>query len=152
MHLSELDDSLVALNTQMAAARDSEATELQQSLVQLQLWGVLTNARLALVDGELDAAKTAVIQAITLASHLTAEPESVAAQALLRLQTRLTLAADGFATDLDMVAQDLQAASNELNLLIAGPQTEEAAGETATPLPSEITPTAVPAPTATPSS
>lgn len=152
MHLSELDDSLVALNTQMAAARDSEATELQQSLVQLQLWGVLTNARLALADGELDAAETAVVQAITLASHLTAEPESVAAQALLRLQTRLTLAADGFATDLDMVVQDLQAASNELNLLIAGPQPDEAAGETATPPPSETTPTAVPAPTATPSS
>lgn len=175
LRLTALDDSLASLTTEMLAARDDEATELQQSLVQLQLWGLLTNARLALGDGDIDAAETAVAQAIPLATSLTAEPESTEAQALVRLQTRLALAADGFATDLDMVAQDLDAASNELSLLIFGlppeakeveveesvptetavdetatPETPtEEPEETATPAPAE-TPTPSPSPTATP--
>lgn len=171
LRLTDLDDSLVGLTTDATAARDAEANALQQSLLQLQLWGLLTNARLALVDGDVDAAETAVAQAIPLANSLTAEPESTEAQALLRLQTRLSLAADGFATDLNMVAQDLEAASNELSLLILGPPpeaeeaeleevvpTETAVDETATPDPAEETatpppaetPIPAPSPTATP--
>ncbi|WP_420629028.1 hypothetical protein [Candidatus Leptofilum sp.] len=152
LSLTDLDDSLTILTTDMTAARDSEAAALQQSLIQLQLWGLLTNARLALADGDVAAAETAVAQAIPLANSLTAEPDSFAAQALLRLETRLTLAADGFATDLLTVAEDLDAASRELTLFIVGPTPEPALEEvTATPA-STSTETAVdttPTPTGT---
>jgi chromosome segregation ATPase len=167
MSLGDLDDTLTVLTTEMTAARDSETAELQQSLTLLQLWGVLTNARLALGDNDVDSAETAVAQAITLADSLSVEPESAEAEVLTRLQTRLSLATDGFATDLPMVFQDLQAASRDLALLIIGPAPEaelveatvaptetavtptDAPTETATPSPSE-TPPPAPAPTATP--
>lgn len=166
LQLNTLDTTLTALTTETTAARDSEAVELQQTLTMLHLWGVLTNARLALVDGDVAVAETAVAQAITLANMLTVEPESLTAAALGRLQTRLNLAADSFATDLATATQDLAAASRELNLLITGPAPEaelveatptatepaaptEAPAETATPLPSP-TPSPSPAPTATP--
>lgn len=167
MSLGDLDDTLTGLTTEITAARDSETAALQQSLTLLQLWGVLTNGRLALGDDDVASAETAVAQAITLADSLLAEPESPEAEALTRLQTRLSLAADGFATDLPMVFQDLQAASRDLALLIVGPAPEaelveatvaptetavtptEAPTETATPSPSE-TPLPTPVPTATP--
>lgn len=151
--LNDLDDSLVALGNEMSAARDSEAAELQQSLTQIQLWGMLTTARLALADEDVDAAETAVAQAILLADSLTTEPASLAAATLNRLQTRLSLAADGFATDLEMVAQDLQAASSELNLLIVGPTPEtELVEATSTPSETSEGDLVTPSPTETPSS
>ncbi|WP_420640782.1 hypothetical protein [Candidatus Leptofilum sp.] len=147
LRLADLDESLVALTTETIAARDSEAAAVQQNLIQLQLWGLLTHARLALVDGDISAAETAVAQAIPFANSLTAEPDSFAAQALLRLQTRLTLAADGFATDLPMVAEDLEAASRELTLLIVGPPPEAEIVEETSPA-TETAVEATPAPTA----
>ena len=169
MQLDTLDTTLSEFTTETAAARDSETAELQQTLTLLQLWSVLTNARLALLDNDATAAETAVAQAITLASNLTAEPDSSTAAALDRLQTRLSLAADGFTASLPTVAQDLEAASRELSLFISGPETEEVVEATgtavetpeetpnttatpsATPLPSETPlPSPTPAPTATP--
>ena len=169
MQLDTLDTTLSEFTTETAAARDSETAELQQTITLLQLWSVLTNARLALLDNDATAAETAVAQAITLASNLTAEPDSPAAAALDRLQTRLSLAADGFTISLPTVAQDLEAASRELSLLISGPEAEEVVEATgtavdipeetpnttatpsATPLPSETPlPSPTPAPTATP--
>ena len=158
--------ALTELTSETAAARDSEAADLQQSLTLLQLWGLMTNARLYLIDGNVEFAETAVSQAIPLANNLTAEPDTLVDAALQRLQTRLALAADGFATDLPMVAQDLEAASRELNLLMSGP-TPEAEVVEATPTPTEtgeetaVTPTPTtpsetplpsptPVPTATP--
>ncbi|MCA9916564.1 MAG: hypothetical protein KC445_01370 [Anaerolineales bacterium] len=154
LNLSVLDDSLTDLNTEMTAAKDSEANDLQQSLLQLQLWGTLTTARFALLDGDVTVAETAVTQAISQAANLTAAPDSLAAAALNRLKTRLSLAADGFATDLDLVAQDLQAAGNELNLLIVGPAPEAELVEATTAPTNTATPeeTMTPEPTTTPSS
>jgi hypothetical protein len=138
LQLATLDETLTEITAATAVARDGEPDDLQQSLTLLQLLGVLTNARLALLDGDESGAETAVAQAIILSNNLMAEPEGPAAAVLLRLQTRLTLAADGFVTDLPMVAQDLAAASRELNLLLSGP-TPEAAEEVieATPTPTE---------------
>ncbi len=164
LQLSALDDTVAELSTDTtaAAAREGETADLPQTLTLLQLWGVLTNARLALIDGDEAAAETAVTQAIILADTLTAAADTPAAAALTRLQTRLDLAAAGFATDLPMVAQDLEAASQELTLLLSGPSpeaevveatptatedVEETAVPSATPSPS---PTPLPSPTATP--
>ncbi len=166
LQLGALDETITELNTVTAAARDGETTDLQQTLTLLQLWGVLTNARLALIDGDATSAETAVTQAITLSNTLVAETDSPTADALARLQTRLDLAAAGFDTDLPTVAQDLEAASRELTLLLSGPvpeaeiveatpsptatgEIEETAVPTATPIPSE-TPIPSPTPTATP--
>lgn len=149
--LSDLDDSLVALGSEMAVARDGEAAALQQSLTQLKLWGLLTTARLALNERDTVAAETAVTQAILLANTLTAEPGSLAEATLNRLQTRLSLAADGFTSNLDMVAQDLYAASSELNLLIVGPTPEtELVEATSTPSETREAEIATPAPNETP--
>lgn len=164
LQFSALDETLTELNT--VAARDGETADLQQTLTLLQLWGVLTNARLALIDGDATSAETAVSQAITLSNTLVTETDSPTADALARLQTRLDLAAAGFDTDLPTVAQDLEAASRELALLLSGPAPEAAIVEatpsptatdenaatavpTATPSPSE-TPLPSPTPTATP--
>lgn len=159
LQLGVLDDALTALNLETAetAARSEEGapTNLQQTLTLLQLWGLLTNARLSVLDGDADSAETAVAQALSLSNSLTAEPDSPAAAALERLQTRLALAADGFATDLAVAAQDLEAASRELNTLLADSTSEAAeietplaaTAETATPTPSA---TPLPTPTATP--
>lgn len=164
LQFSALDETITELNT--VAARDGETADLQQTLTLLQLWGVLTNARLALIDGDATSAETAVSQAITLSNTLVTETDSPTADALARLQTRLDLAAAGFDTDLPTVAQDLEAASRELALLLSGPAPEAAIVEatpsptatdenaatavpTATPSPSE-TPLPSPTPTATP--
>lgn len=158
LQLGELDDALTELSTETAAARPGETSEIQQSLTLLQLWGVVTNARLALLDGDVTGAETAVSQANDLANTLTAEPDSATAVALERLQTRLALAADGFATNLPMVSQDLEAASRELNLLLSGP-TAETEALNVTPTPTEatvagtavpLTPTPLPSPTTSP--
>lgn len=124
LQLSALDETVAELSDVTTAAREAEVGDLQQTLTLLQLWGVLTNARLALIDGDDAAAETAVTQASILAADLTAGEDTPAAAALTRLQTRLDLAAAGFATDLPMVAQDLEAASRELTLLLSGPSTE----------------------------
>lgn len=164
VQLSTLDDTVAELTADAtaAAARDGATADLQQTLTLLQLWGVLTNARLSLLDGNEAAAETAVTQAITLADSLTIEAETRAAAALTRLQTRLDLAAAGFATDLPMVAQDLRAAGQELTLLLRGPEAEaelveatpgatENVEETAVPSPTPSpSPTPLPSPTATP--
>jgi hypothetical protein len=160
LQLGTLDETLTELSGATAVAPDGEPNDLQQSLTLLQLLGILTNARLALLEGDESGAETAVVQAIALSNNLTAEPDSLAADALQRLQTRLTLAEAGFATDLPMVAQDLAAANRELNVLLSGPLPEaaiieatptptETGTETATPSPSE-TPIPSPTPTATP--
>ena len=162
LQLSALESSLTTLTTEMAAARDGEAAALQQDIALLHLWGVVTNARLYLADGDIAQAETAVAQAIQLAANLSAEPESATAAALLRLQTRLTLAAEGFAADLPMVEQDLMAASREIDLILTGAtETVEASG-TATPTATleetavaptvmpETTPTVTSSPTALP--
>ena len=159
LQLGILDETLTELTAETAVARNAETGNPQQSLTLLQLWGVLTNARLALMDGDESGAETAVAQAITLANTLTAEPDSLSAAALLRLQTRLTLAADSFVTDLPTVGQDLAAASRELNVLLSGPTPEAAEGVIeATPTPTEgagadettPTPAATAIPSATP--
>ncbi|MAT98500.1 MAG: hypothetical protein CL608_15250 [Anaerolineaceae bacterium] len=163
LQLGALDEAVTELTEVTTVARSTETADLQQTLTLLQLWGVLTNARLALMDGDDVAAETAVTRAMTLAGDLTAGEDTPAAAALTRLQTRLDLAAAGFATDLPMVAQDLEAASQELTLLLAGPASEAEIVEatptatetaetneetaTATPLPS---PTAPPTVTPTP--
>lgn len=165
LQLSALNTSLTELATETAAAREGETVDVQQSLTLLQLWGVLTNARLDLMDENIITAEAAVAQAVFLAANLIAEPDTLAAAALQRLQTRLALAADGFATDLPMVSQDLGAASRELNVLLTGPAPEAEVVEvtstptetgeettetpTVTPTPSE-TETALPSPTPTP--
>jgi len=164
LQLSALDTTLTEITADTTAARGSETADLQQTLTLLQLWGVLTNARLALMADNVTEAETAVAQAITLSSTLTTETENPTAEALARLQTRLDLAASGFATDLPMVAQDLEAASRELSLLLSEPapeaevveatstptaeagSEEETATPTATTIPSE---TPVPSPTST---
>ncbi len=151
LQFSALDETITELNT--VAARDGETADLQQTLTLLQLWGVLTNARLALIDGDATSAETAVSQAITLSNTLVAETDSPTADTLARLQTRLDLAAAGFDTDLPTVAQDLEAASRELALLLSGPAPEAAIVE-ATPSPTatdEVEETAVPTATASPS-
>jgi hypothetical protein len=164
--LNTLETNLADLSTETAAAREGEAADIQQSITQLQLWGVLTNARLYLIDGNIDGAETAVAQAIPLATILTTEPDAPAAAALQRLQTRLSLAAAGFATDLSMVAQDLAAASADLNIVMLNPiaepegtvevtptppSSEESTTETPPPPPSETPlPSPTPTPTATP--
>ena len=158
LQLGALDDTLTEITADTTAAREGETTDLQQTLTLLQLWGVLTNARLALIDDDVAPAETAVAQAISLSNTLTTEISSPAADALTRLQTRLDLAAAGFATNLPMVAQDLEAASQELNLLLTGP-TPEAEVVEATPTATETaesdeataTPTAVPSTTPLPS-
>lgn len=153
LQLSTLDEAVTELTEVTTVARSGETADLQQTLTLLQLWGVLTNARLALIDGDEVAAETAVTRAITLAGDLTAGEDIPAAAALTRLQTRLDLAAAGFATDLPMVAQDLEAASQELTLLLVRPAAEAEAVE-ATPSPtatSEIEETAVPTETPSPS-
>ena len=123
----------------------------------LQLWGVLTNARLALLNDDVIGAETAVNQAQTLAASLTAEPDSATELVLERLQTRLDLAVGSFATSLSTAAQDLEAASRELTLLLSGPETAElveatTAVETQTPEAANTTstPTAAPSPSETP--
>lgn len=159
LQLSALDETVTA------AARDDETSSLQQTLTLLQLWGMLTNARLSLVDGDVVVAETAVAQAILLANSLTPDTDSLTAAALARLQTRLDLAAAGFATNLPTVVQDLEAASQELTLLLSSPLSEaeiveatptatetaetdeETATATSTPIP---TATPLPSPTATP--
>ncbi|MCA9941997.1 MAG: hypothetical protein H6656_15115 [Ardenticatenaceae bacterium] len=149
LQLGTLDEMLTDLTAETAVARSSSAVDLEHSLTLLQLWGVLTNARLALADGDEVEAETAVSQAILLSDNLTVTPDSPAAAALQRLQTRLALAADGFATNVPMVAQDLAAASQELTLLLSVPATDEILDE-ATPTPTEAdTGTATVAPTAT---
>ena len=149
LQLGTLDEMLTDLTAETAVARSSSAVDLEHSLTLLQLWGVLTNARLALADGDEVEAETAVSQAILLSDNLTVIPDSPAAAALQRLQTRLALAADGFATNVPMVAQDLAAASEELTLLLSVPATDEILDE-ATPTPTEAdTGTATVAPTAT---
>lgn len=149
LQLGTLDEMLTDLTAETAVARSSSAVDLEHSLTLLQLWGVLTNARLALADGDEVEAETAVSQAILLSDNLTVIPDSPAAAALQRLQTRLALAADGFATNVPMVAQDLAAASQELTLLLSVPATDEILDE-ATPTPTEAdTGTATVAPTAT---
>ncbi len=155
VQLTELDDTLTVMNEEAAAARDRETAELQQSLTLLQLWGVLTNARLALLNDDVTGAETAVAQAQTLAATLTAEPDSAVEIILERLQTRLDLAAGSFATSLPTAAQDLEAASRELGLLLSGPLAEtEVVAVTPdlaeTPETSDVEGTAV-APTAAPS-
>lgn len=164
LQLSALDETVMELN--IVAARDGDTADLQQTLTLLQLWGVLTNARLALIDGDVTSAETAVAQAITLSNTLVVETDSPTADALARLQARLDLAAAGFDTDLPTVAQDLEAASRELALLLSGStpeaevvdtvpsptatnEVEETAVPTATPSPS-ATPLPSPTPTATP--
>lgn len=171
VQLNGLDDSLTAFREEAFVIHDQETADLAQSLAVLQLWGLLTNARLALLNEDVTGAETAVIQAQTLAASMVVAPDSAAEVALGRLQTRLDLAAGSFATSLSTAAQDLEAASRELTLLLSGPpaetevlaatpdlagaQTPEASepegtptatstpAATATPLPS-------PAPTATP--
>jgi len=164
LQLSALDETVMELN--IVAARDGDTADLQQTLTLLQLWGVLTNARLALIDGDVTSAETAVAQAITLSNTLVVETDSPTADALARLQARLDLVAAGFDTDLPTVAQDLEAASRELALLLSGStpeaevvdtvpsptatnEVEETAVPTATPSPS-ATPLPSPTPTATP--
>ncbi|VAW43064.1 hypothetical protein MNBD_CHLOROFLEXI01-552, partial [hydrothermal vent metagenome] len=148
LQLSTLSTDLADLGTETAVARDGEAGDIQQSITQLQLWGILTNARLYLMDGNVEGAETAVSQAIPLAADLAATPDTPAAAALQRLQTRLDLAASGFTIDLPMVAQDLEAASTELTLLMSNPSVETEATVTTTA--TEATETAVPTATATP--
>lgn len=169
MELEVLDGTLTELTFGSTAARDGETSGLQQTLTLLQLWGVLTNARLALIDDDVTSAETAVAQAIALSNMLTIETDSPVADALVRLQSRLDLAAAGFSADLPMVAQDLEAASRELNLLLSGPAPEaeiveasptpteasDSETETATPSASETplpssTPTVLPSATPTP--
>ncbi|MBK8904278.1 MAG: hypothetical protein IPM53_24075 [Anaerolineaceae bacterium] len=160
VQLNGLDETLTELNEETAVARDRETAELQQSLTLLQLWGVLTNARLALLNDDVTGAETAVTQAQTLVASLTAEPDSAAEVVLERLQTRLDLAAGSFATSLSTAAQDLEAASRELSLLLSGPPAEAEVVEatpdlTETPETTEeggtaVTPTATPSTTATP--
>ena len=147
LQLSTLENDLVDLSTETAAAREDETADVQQSIAMLQLWTVLTNVRLYLMDDNVASAETAVAQAIPLAASLSAEPDTPAATTLQRLQTRLALAADGFATDLSTVAQDIEAASAALTSLIA-PSTE--AELIATPTAAEATETAVATETATP--
>ncbi len=163
LQLGTVDETLTELTTETAAAREEGVVDLQQSLTLLQLWGMLTNARLALLDNDVAFAETAVTQAIALADTLTTEPDTPAAAALQRLQTRLNLAAAGLATNLPLAAQDLAAASRELTLLMSSPTAEAelveisptptgtvtgtAVPTTATPLP---TPSPSPTPTATP--
>lgn len=160
LQISALDTNLTTLSTETAAARSEGEADVQQSITLLHLWSVLTNARLYLINDNTASAETAVSQAIPLAAALNAEPETSAAATLQRLQTRLSLAAGEFATDRTMVAQDLEAASTELMLLMGGSSIEaevpatptaptaiETAAATATPPPSE---TPVPSPTATP--
>ena len=160
VQLADLDDALTAFRDEAVALHDQETAELQQSLTLLQLWGVLTNARLALLNDDVTGAETAAAQAQTLAAALTAEPDSAVAVILERLQTRLDLAAGSFATSLATAAQDLEAASRELSLLMARPTAESAVVEatpalTETPEASEeeetaVTPTAPPPATTTP--
>lgn len=160
LQISTLGSDLAALSTETAAARSESEADVQQSITLLHLWSVLTNARLYLINDNTASAETAVAQAIPLAAALNAEPETSAAAALQRLQARLSLAAGEFATDLPMAAQDLDAASTELMLLMSGssietelsatptaPTVTETAAATATPSPSE---TPLPSPTATP--
>ncbi|MCP4421006.1 MAG: hypothetical protein GY805_30720 [Chloroflexi bacterium] len=153
LQLNTLSSSLTEMNAEATVARDEEVTDFQQSITLLQLWGVLTNARLYLIDENVAAAETAVSQAILLANNLSAEPDTPTAAALQRLQTRLSLAADGFATDLSTVTQDLEAASAELTLLLDIPSAE--AETIATPTPPDATeattPTPSPSETPTPS-
>ncbi len=157
LQLDTLDETLAELTTVTTAARDGATGDLQQTLTLLQLWGVLTNARLALLNDDANSAETAVAQATILADTLTAEPDSPTAEALTRLQTRLNLAATGFATDLSLAAQDLEAASQELTLLLSGPSPEAdiveatpTATETAVSDEGTATPTSTPAPSETP--
>ncbi len=155
VQLADLDDALTAFRDEAVALHDQETAELQQSLTLLQLWGVLTNARLALLNDDVTGAATAVTQAQTLAANLTAEPDTAVVVILERLQTRLDLAAGSFASSLATAAQDLEAASRELSLLMARPTAETEVVEatpdlTVTPETSETAGTAV-APTATPS-
>lgn len=155
LQLAGLDETLTTLNEETAAARDRETAELQQSLTLLQLWGVLTNARLALLNDDVTGAETAVTQAQALAANLTAEADSPVAAILARLQTRLELAAGSFATSLPTAAQDLEAASRELALLLNDPTAETEVVEatpdlTETPETSEVEEETAVAPTATP--
>lgn len=157
LQLDALESSLLALTDDTTAARDDEAAALQQDIALLHLWGVVTNARLYLADGDLAQAETAVAQAMQLAANLSAEPDTPTAAALLRLQTRLILAADGFAADLPMVEQDLIAASREIDLILTGITEAVEAVETATPTAeieetaAALTATAETTPSATPS-
>ena len=157
VQLSDLDDALTAFREEAFVIHDQETADLAQSLTMLQLWGVLTNARLALLNDDVIGAETAVNQAQTLAASLTAEPDSATELVLERLQTRLDLAVGSFATSLSTAAQDLEAASRELTLLLSGPETAElveatTAVETQTPEAANTTstPTAAPSPSETP--
>lgn len=155
VQLSDLDDALTAFREEAFVIHDQETADLAQSLTLLQLWGVLTNARLALLNEDVTGAETAVTQAQTLAASLIAEPDSAAALVLERLQTRLNLAAGSFATSLSTAAQDLEAASRELTLLLSGPETAElgegtTAVATQTPEADSATATTTPLPSATP--
>ncbi len=157
LQLGTLDEAVAEFTTVTTATRDGATADLQQTLTLLRLWGVLTNARLALIDGDATSAETAVTQAVILADTVAAEPDSPTAAALVRLQTRLDLAAAGFPADLSQVAQDLEAASRELTLLLSEPAPEAEAVE-ATPTATETavsgettaTPTVTPAPSETP--
>jgi DNA repair exonuclease SbcCD ATPase subunit len=149
LQLSALDSNLTELSAETAARSENE-TDVQQSITLLQLWTVLTNARLYLIDDNVVLAETAVSQAILLAATLTAEPDTPAADALQRLQTRLVLAADGFATDSTVAAQDLEAASAELTLLMNIPTADAEALATPTPLEATEATTATPPPSETP--
>ena len=157
LQLGGLDDVLTELTTETAAAREEGGGDVQQSLTLLQLWGVLTHARLALLDSDLPTVETAVTQATALADALTAEPDTPAAAALQRLQTRLNLAAAGLAANLPLATQDLAAASQELTLLMSSP-TAEAELVEISPTPPETgvgtavpaTPTPLPNPSPTP--
>ena len=62
LQLGTLDEMLTDLTAETAVARSSSAVDLEHSLTLLQLWGVLTNARLALADGDEVEAETAVSQ------------------------------------------------------------------------------------------
>ena len=147
LQLGTLDTTLETLNAEAVVARDAETADVTQQIALLQLWGILTNARLSLIDGDTEFAETAVAQATNLAANLAAEPDSDADAALQRLQTRLSLATDGFATDLPMVAQDLEAASRELNLLMSGPSPDAEVVVEATLTPTEASEETTVAPT-----
>lgn len=158
VQLNGLDDSLTAFREEAFVIHDQETADLAQSLAVLQLWGLLTNARLALLNEDVTGAETAVIQAQTLAASMVVAPDSAAEVALGRLQTRLDLAAGSFATSLSTAAQDLEAASRELTLLLSGPPAETevlaatpdlAGAETPEVSEPEGTPTATSTPTAT---
>ncbi len=124
VQLGGLDDSLTVFREEAFVIHDQETADLAQSLAVLQLWGLLTNARLALLNEDVTGAETAVIQAQTLAASMVVAPDSAAEVALGRLQTRLDLAAGSFTTSLSTAAQDLEAAGRELTLLLSGPPAE----------------------------